>query len=117
MASCLQPDKHWRGAEVAPGSVETLDALRKRPAVPREVCPPELIRHRPEVLFALDEDHLNKNVRSAKRGAAGGPDGMTVESNLCSTIRKTFGCFSKLQSNWRGGRCLRTFKPPFAWVV
>ena len=67
------------GAEVAPGSVETLDALRKRPAVPREVCPPELIRHRPEVLFALDEDHLNKNLRSTNRGAAGGPSGMTVE--------------------------------------
>ena len=67
------------GAEVAPGSIETLNALRKRPAVPREVCPPELIRHRPEVLFALDEDHLNKNLRSAKRGAAGGPSGMTVE--------------------------------------
>ena len=67
------------GAEVAPGSVETLDALRKRPAVPREVCLPELIRHRPEVLSALDEDHLNKNLRSAKRGAAGGPSGMTVE--------------------------------------
>ena len=44
-----------------------------------ERCPPELIRHRPEVLFALDEDHLNKNLRSAKRGAAGGPSGMTVE--------------------------------------
>ena len=43
------------------------------------MCPPELIRHRPEVLFALDEDHLNKNLRSAKRGAAGGPSGMTVE--------------------------------------
>ena len=56
------------GAEVAPGSVETLDALRKRPAMPREVCPPELIRHRPEVLFVRDEDHLHKNLRSAKRG-------------------------------------------------
>ena len=68
------------GAEVAPGSMETLNALRKRPAVPREVCLPELIRHRPEVLFALDEDHLlNKNLRSAKKGAAGGPSGVTVE--------------------------------------
>ena len=67
------------GAEVVPGSIETLNELRKRPSVPREVCPPELIRHRPAVLFALDDDNLSKNLRSAKRGAAGGPSGMTVE--------------------------------------
>ena len=38
------------------------------------------------------EDHLNKNLRSAKRGAAG-PSGMTVE----------FGCPSKWQSVRREG--------------
>ena len=67
------------GVEIAPGSIDTLNALRKRLAMPREVCPAEVIRHRPEVLFALDEDHLNKNLRSATRGAAGGPSGMAVE--------------------------------------
>ena len=34
--------------------------------MPREVCPAELIRHRPEVLFASDEDHFNKNLRSCQ---------------------------------------------------
>ena len=41
--------ERWGFLESA-DDVETLNALRKRPAVPREVCPPELIRHRPEVV-------------------------------------------------------------------
>ena len=67
------------GAEVAPGNQETLMALRKRPASPRDECPLELVHHVPHTPFPLDEDLLNNNVRSAKRGAAAGPSGMTVE--------------------------------------
>ena len=67
------------GADLAPGNEETLNALRQRPAVPRDVIPPELTRHVPEVLFTLDEGQFNKNLRSAKRGAAPGPSGMSVE--------------------------------------
>ena len=67
------------GADLAPGNEETLNALRRRPAMPRDAIPPELTRHVPEVLSRLDEGQLNKNSRSAKRGAAPGPSGMTVE--------------------------------------
>ena len=67
------------GADLAPGNEETLNALRRRPAMPRDAIPPELTRHVPEVLFTLDEGQLFKNLRSAKRGAAPGPSGMTVE--------------------------------------
>ena len=47
--------------------------------MPRDVIPPELTRHVPEVLFTLDWRQLNKNLRSTKRGAAPGPSGVTVE--------------------------------------
>ena len=67
------------GAELAPGTEGTLEVLRKRATVPREELPRELVRHVPEVPFVMDDDRFNKNVRSAKRGAAAGPSGMTVE--------------------------------------
>ena len=41
--------------------------------------PPEIMSHTPRVPFALDSDKFLKNVRSAKRGAAAGPSGITVE--------------------------------------
>ena len=44
--------------------------------MPRDAIPPE---HVPEVLFTLDEGQLFKNLRSAKRGVAPCPSGMTVE--------------------------------------
>ena len=47
--------------------------------MPRDAIPPEFTRHVPEVLFTWAEGQLNKNLRSAKRGAAPGPSGMTVE--------------------------------------
>ena len=66
-------------AELAPGTEQTLESLRKRATVPREEVSRELVRHVPEVPFVLEDDRFNKNVRSAKRGAAAGPSGMTVE--------------------------------------
>ena len=86
--------------------------------MPREVCPPELIRHRPEVLFELDEDHVNKNLRSAKRGAAGGPSGTTVEHlQLLLDNPKDFLLFFPVAERFARGQVLRRFKPQFAWVV
>ena len=38
-----------------------------------------MANHVPPVPFALDEDRFYKNLRVAKRGAAGGPSGMTAE--------------------------------------
>ena len=59
------------GAELAPGT--TARALRNRPTTPLDAIPelPDL------TVFYLDEVLLGKNVRSGRRGAAGGPSGMT----------------------------------------
>ena len=59
---------------MAPGTAETLRALRNRPATARDDIP-ELPRDL--TAFNLDEDLFNKNVRTARKGVAGGPSGMT----------------------------------------
>ena len=68
------------GAEIAPGTQETLSKLTdtsKRPDRLRDPIPREVIEHAPT--RPLEEDVLFKNLRSAKRGTAGEPSGMTVE--------------------------------------
>ena len=79
------------GAAIAPGSNQTLTMLSdpaKRPPVLRDPIPDEVLHHVPGSLFELDEDSLLKNLRSARRGAAGGPSGMTVE-HLCILLDNT----------------------------
>ena len=71
------------GAPVAPGTQDTLNQLRRRPQVPREPVPPELMRS--ENLFTLDHDLFTKNLKCARRGAAGGLSGMTACQNLDNT--------------------------------
>ena len=64
------------GAELAPCNDNTLTELRKRASRPREVVPPVP----PDVpVFNLDEKIFIRNVRSARRGAAGGLSGMTSD--------------------------------------
>ena len=41
--------------------------------------PRELVEHRPEGVIELDQERLLWNLRSARRGAAGGSSGMTTE--------------------------------------
>ena len=70
------------GAEIAPGNDDTLKQLSdtsKRPDRLRDPIPPEVMEYVPTMPFELDETMFLKNVRSAKRGIAGGPSGMTVE--------------------------------------
>ena len=64
------------GAELAPGNEETLRELNKRPARPRDPIP-ELPGTVPA--FNLSEKKFCQNVRSARRGVAGGPSGMTAD--------------------------------------
>ena len=64
------------GAELAPGNPATLAELRRRPAVPRE---PVFKLPRDAPMFSLDETLFGRNIRSARRGAAGGPSGMTCD--------------------------------------
>ena len=70
------------GAAVAPGTQATLDKLqdvRRRPPQPREALPPGIMGFQPPTLFQLDEKLFGRNLRSARRGVAGGPSGMTCE--------------------------------------
>ena len=69
------------GALLAPGTNETLRELQdpnKRPPVPREELSNDFfVRRGP--LFHLDHDLFAKNLRVSRRGAAGGPSGMTAD--------------------------------------
>ena len=70
------------GAALAPGNQATLDLLTdatRRPPHLRTPLSPEVLGHTPIREFELDEPTFNKNLRSSRRGAAGGPSGMTTE--------------------------------------
>ena len=70
------------GDPIAPGNDATLQALQdplKRPRAPREPLPRVVEDHQPAGLVDLDQDRLLRNIRCARRGAAGGPSGMTAE--------------------------------------
>ena len=70
------------GASLAAGDQKTLNALRdptRRPAVPRDSVPDDIVGLEPEEPFVLDQDMFLHNVRTARRGAAPGPSGMTAD--------------------------------------
>ena len=68
------------GAEVAPGTRETVDALRdRRPTEPRDPLPGRVANHVLDSPVSLDSDLFARTVRSSRRGAAAGPSGMTAE--------------------------------------
>ena len=69
------------GAALLSGTKDTLRALSnplKRPPEPREPLPDELLKRRGPI-FQLDPDIFAKNLRVARRGAAGGLSGMISE--------------------------------------
>ena len=72
------------GVPLAPGTDATLRQLRRRPQEPHEPLPPEISGRRPERPFSLDHHMFIQNVRSARRGAAAGPSGVTAEHILDS---------------------------------
>ena len=67
------------GADLAPPTDQTLSSLRTRPARPRAPLPLKIFHLRPASPLQLDEDVFSKNIRSSKRGVAGGPSGMTFD--------------------------------------
>ena len=70
------------GTALAPGNQATLDLLTdatRHPPHLRTPLSPEVLGHTPIREFELDEPTFNKNLRSSRRGAAGGPSGMTME--------------------------------------
>ena len=81
-ANCHLHVKHWRGAALAPRNQATLDVLRdatRRPSRARDPLPDAVTSHVPVRPFDLDEAQFCRNLRSARRGAAAGPSGMTTE--------------------------------------
>ena len=69
-------------ARVAPGTLATLAELtnqQRRPPLLRDPLPANLANAMLESLFDLDFDRFANNIRSANRGSAPGPSGMTVE--------------------------------------
>ena len=72
------------GAQVAPGTLATLRELtnlERRPPRPRQrqQMSEEVIQWTPSVGFELDESQFLICLRTARRGAAGGPSGMTAD--------------------------------------
>ena len=69
------------GAEVVPGTLDTLNQLRdenRRPLAASPV-PEDIVNARPDHHFSLDCEQFLLNLRSSKRGAAAGPSGMTAD--------------------------------------
>ena len=69
-------------AEIAPGNDDTLRSLEdptRRPPIARDPIPEDLVNFGPVVEFSLDEALFARTLRSARRGAAGEPSGMTYE--------------------------------------
>ena len=66
-------------ADLAQGTEATLRELRQRPQAPRDPIPVEFPHHVPRTPFILAEDKFGANLRSSRRGTAGGPSGMTNE--------------------------------------
>ena len=75
----LSAGQALKGAEVAPRTRETVDALReRRPTEPREPLPDRVANHVLDSPVSLDSDHFARTLRSSRRGAPG-PSGMTAE--------------------------------------
>ena len=72
------------GASVAPSTLRTMQQCgswtnsEKRPIGPRSPIPPDNDDYEPEEQLNLSSEVLFKNIRKARRGAAGGPSGVTV---------------------------------------
>ena len=56
-----------------------LTDVNRRPNRPRDPLPDELTAFELVARFELDEHMLARNLRTSRRGAAGGPSGMTTE--------------------------------------
>ena len=70
------------GASLAPGTRQTLEALRdpiRRPPVPRDPLPPTVVEHMPDVRFSLEEHRFAAILGLSRRGAAAGLSGMTTD--------------------------------------
>ena len=94
------------GANVAPGNLVTLGALTnqdRRPPFARQELSQEILHSEPAEPFVLDGDAFLVYLRTARRGAAPGPLGMTadhlfpiLESEVDSGMLARPSCFRLL---------------------
>ena len=71
-------------APLAPGTRHTSDQSQdpaRRPTTPHAPLPDAFQNHQAETDFALDTDHFVKNLRCARRGAAGGVSGIVIAAS------------------------------------
>ena len=70
------------GSPFAPDNQDTLDTFMdeyRRPPVPRDPIPEDVLRSVPDRPFELDKEEFLHSLRTARRGAAGRPPGMRTE--------------------------------------
>ena len=84
----------FEGAPLAPGTQRTLDQLQdlvRRPAVPYSLLPEAIRNHQVVIAFTLEKEIFMKNLKCARRGAAAGSSGMTSE-HLKSILENAHDC-------------------------
>ena len=82
------------GAAIAPGDSRTEKLLKdetRRPRVARTPIDRSILEAEPEEVLNLDVDALLQNLRTARRGAAAGPSGMTAEQLKHTVCTRLFG--------------------------
>ena len=82
LGSCLLHDKRWREQQSPSGNSRAEKLLKdetRRPRVVRTPIDRSILEAEPEEDLNLDVDALLQNLRTARRGAAAGPSGMTAE--------------------------------------
>ena len=101
-ASCQPQGKCLKERQVAPGTQATLNSLKdpsRRPVHLRDPLLDELTSFVPESRFVSDQDQFCRNLRSSRRGAAGGPSGMTTEHLRCLLVdQRAMQLYSELAS-------------------
>ena len=101
MGSCQQPGKHWRELswllEHWPLWQPSTNPDR-RPSAPRESLGRGIEEHVPVERFELGKDLFLISLRTARRGAAAGPSGMT-SNHLFPLLQRS--CSQSLHSRWQ----------------
>ena len=79
MVNSQQAVKRWKAPSWRQVTKAALTHPEKRPKTPREPLPDRIMHHQPECPVDIDEQVFARILRTARRGAAAGPSGMTSE--------------------------------------
>ena len=82
------------------------------PQEPREPLTPDMMRFQPEMKFHLDESMFGKNLRSTRKGVAGGVSGVTTEYlRPLLDDHRAMHLFPDWVRTWREPRCQKLLSP------